>query len=192
MTIAKSKTLKAIAAVWVVAIITLCSITAYAAYVTLSVPNIQQAKSQWCWAACVEMSANYLGYDTYDQWDIVNHVFGTTSNPYPDKPGGDAENNKGMKYATSNSYKTVFSTSLLSISSMNTEMTNKRPIIMAWGYYTNGKRTGGHENVIYAVDTSTKYLKLQDPDGTSNTVSYSSLTSSSTRKYDQTYKIAQN
>lgn len=138
------------------------------------------------------MCADSLGYTSYDQWDIVKNVKGTSSNPYPNDPGGGSDYTNGMKFATSNDWKATESWSTITISAMNTEVSAGRPIILAWGYYTNGTRTCGHANVIYAVDASGKYIKLQDPDGNSYTKSYSSLTSDPAKKYDKTIKIATN
>lgn len=47
---------------------------ALAAWSSLGVSLVRQAKSQWCWAASLEMCASYLGYDDYDQWDIVHEL----------------------------------------------------------------------------------------------------------------------
>jgi hypothetical protein len=52
----KTKLKTQIAAVWAVALMLLSSITVYAAYTTINVDLVKQAKSNWCWAACLEMS----------------------------------------------------------------------------------------------------------------------------------------
>ncbi|MCD7729910.1 MAG: C39 family peptidase [Oscillospiraceae bacterium] len=157
----------------------------------VNVPLIGQNNTNWCWAACIEMSAKSLGYSTYTQEDIVNKVKGTTADPYPNVVGSGDDYGKGMEYATSNTYTASESMSTISISSMNTVLSTGKPIIMAWGYYTGTDRTGGHANVIMAVDTKTNVVKMQDPanGGSTKKMKYSELTSNSSKKYDKTISI---
>ena len=54
---------------------------------SVDVPLIGQTYSNWCWAACIEMSANALGYDDYTQADIVHKLKGTDDEPYPNVTG---------------------------------------------------------------------------------------------------------
>lgn len=193
MTYSKQNSIKrTIMLIWGIAFMLLSSTVALAAYVSITVTNVAQAKTNWCWAASIEMSADALGYSSYDQYDIVKYVKGTSADPYPNSPGSGDDYTNGMKYATSNNYKATESKSTITISAMKTEISAKRPIMMAWGYYSNGERTGGHANVIYAVDVDNNYVKMQDPDGNSYTYSYSELTSTSSRKYDKTIKISKN
>ena len=63
--------------------------------------------------------------------------------------------------------------------------------MIAWGKYSNGVRTGGHANVLMAVDTKTYYIKIQDPlnGGSTKKMQYSELTSNSLKKYDKSITI---
>ncbi|GMQ58383.1 hypothetical protein AN1V17_27780 [Vallitalea sediminicola] len=189
----KSKKNISISLVWILAVIMVGTITIYASYTTLDVTLINQAKSNWCWAACLEMSAKALVDTELDQWDIVKEVKGTSSNSYPNKPGGSSDYKDGMEYITDDMYTAsrVFET--WTLDEIDDEIdSNSTPIIMSWGYYnSSGDRTGGHANVIYAVDSSTEYLKIKDPggDGSTITIKYDDLFSSSSKKYDATVDI---
>ncbi|MCD7785582.1 MAG: hypothetical protein LUH18_08440, partial [Oscillospiraceae bacterium] len=62
---------------------------------SLDVTHYMQEKTNWCWAACIQMCADYLGYYK-TQTQIVTYVKGSDV----DEGGGDEEYYKGMKYAT--------------------------------------------------------------------------------------------
>lgn len=55
----KSK-MKNVIAVWLVAFM-MTGTVAYAAWNSIGVELVRQAKSNWCWAASLEMSATFLG-----------------------------------------------------------------------------------------------------------------------------------
>lgn len=188
----KTKLKTQIAAVWAVALMLLSSITVYAAYTTINVDLVRQAKSNWCWAACLEMSAHYLGYTTYDQWDIVKEVKGTASNPYPDEPGGASAYKEGMEFATSNDYTATRTTGTISISSMNTYMEDHMPLIIALGTYSGTNRTSGHAVVVFSVDKANNRFKVRNPASDyETTYNYSTITSTSqTTRWDATTKIS--
>ena len=158
---------------------------------SVDVPLIGQTYSNWCWAACIEMSANALGYDDYTQADIVHKLKGTDDEPYPNVTGKNDDYRKGIEYATSNNYTATVSSSTYNIADMNKILASSKPLMIAWGKYSNGVRTGGHANVLMAVDTKTYYIKIQDPlnGGSTKKMQYSELTSNSLKKYDKSITI---
>lgn len=180
-----------IASVWAAAFVLLGSVTAYAAYNTIGINLVRQAKSKWCWAACLEMSSHYLGYSTYDQWDIVKNVKGNFINPYPNESGLKEDYEKGMKFATNGDYTANRTSGVITISSMNAYMNSHVPLIISIGTYKNGERDSGHAVVVCAVDTANKKFKVKDPEVDRDvTYSYSTITSSSeSKRWDHTVKI---
>jgi hypothetical protein len=44
--------------------------------VTLPVPYVRQEQTQWCWAACAQMVANYLGNTNVRQCELANALHG--------------------------------------------------------------------------------------------------------------------
>lgn len=63
----------------VVALFFALAIPAFAASKTLGVSEIDQNKTEWCWAACSEMIGKY--YDSgsnRDQYDLVEYIKGNT------------------------------------------------------------------------------------------------------------------
>ncbi len=56
----------------------------------LDVPYFQQEQSEWCWAACTEMVATYLGIANVRQCELANFLHGQTN--CCQEPGSDACN----------------------------------------------------------------------------------------------------
>lgn len=190
----KKRVKRQIAVTWIVTFLLLCSITVQAAYQTLGVNLVRQAKSLWGWAACIEMSASYLGYTEHDQWDIVNHVKGTIFDKYPNKDGGSSDYKAGMEYATDNSYTLTFSSGTISIGSLADYIENHLPVHISLGTYdSSGKRQSGHGEVIYAVDEINQQVKVRNPgQDAEDTFAYSVLTDTTQTTYwDYTGIISQ-
>ena len=187
----KKSVKKQIVVIWLIACMICGSITAYAAYTSLGVSLVRQAKSQWCWAACLEMSSRYLGYTDYDQWDIVKEVKGTSSEPYPNKAGTASDYKAGMDFATNGNYTATRSDGTISISSMNSYMDDQVPLIIAIGSYSGGVRKTGHANVVFAVDEANNRFKTKDPAKDNDVIfNYSTITSTSqSQRWDATIKI---
>lgn len=191
MKLQKGKLL-AVTAVWLGAFIMINTV-AYAAWNSIGVDLVRQAKSNWCWAASLEMSATYLGYNDYDQWDIVKHVKGTSSTPYPNDTGNTSDYKNGMKYATGSDYTATRSSGTISLSSLNSYMNDSMPVILALGTYnSSGTRTSGHAVVVFSVDTANKKFKVKDPANDNDvTYNYDTITDTSqTRRWDATVKIS--
>ncbi len=174
--------------------VSLFTTTAFAAWTTLGVSLVRQAKSNWCWAASLEMCATYLGYTDYDQWDIVREVKGTSSNPYPNVTGGASDYRDGMEYATSNDYTATRTATVRTLAQLNTSMNNSMPVILAIGTYnSSGKRVSGHAVVCYAVNTSSNKLRVRDPARDSYVEYYypTLVSTQQTSRYDATVTISQ-
>ncbi len=187
------KKLISLLSVWLIAV-TMLATTAYAAWTTLDVDIIRQEKTQWCWAASLEMCATYLGYNDYDQWDIVKEVKGTLLNPYPNQPGNASNYRDGMEFATGNDYTASRTGTVFTISELENFMDDFMPVIFAIGTYdANGNRSG-HATVCYAVDVSANKVMYRDP-GYDNPVTkyYPTFIDSSRSSYcDGSAEIIQN
>lgn len=181
-----------IVTVWTIAAVLWGSMTVYAAYNSIGVDLVRQAKSNWCWAASLEMSSHYLGYTTYDQWDIVKKVKGTSSDSYPNEAGSASDYKAGMEYATGGDYTAKRTSGTISISSMNSYMNDQIPLIIALGTYQNGSRKSGHAVVVYSVDKANNRFKVKNPASDYDTTyNYSTITDSSqSTHWDATVKIS--
>ncbi len=187
----KKKKVKIIA-IWIMALMLLGSITVHAAYNYISVTLVRQAKSNWCWAACLEMSATSLGYTLYDQWDIVKEVKGTVSDSYPNETGGTMDYLEGMEFATYDNYTATRVSGTISMSSMDTYISRGIPVIIALGTYSSsGTRISGHAVVVFGVDEANNRFQVRDPGSDSVvTYNYATITNTSQSRYwDKTVKI---
>lgn len=156
---------------------------------TLGIKKVKQAKTNWCWAACAEMASNWENNASgRTQWNIVRHVKGSTSTPYPNEGGTPSETEEGAEYGTKflADYKSqTMACSLSFIKNILSKYGN--PVCAGCGYYKNGKRNGGHMLVIHGYDDASKILVCDPATGKSQWVSYSYfLNGYGGRKYDQT------
>lgn len=157
---------------------------------SLNVPLYQQETNVWCWAACIEMCAEYMGYTTtqygiVEAADALENEYGGTASDYT----------KGMLYATNNEYTATRTSTVLSASAIKNILASNVPVIIGIGTYSDSGRDG-HANVVIAVDQDNKYIRTNDPNyyGCSvKTYKYSVLTdSTSTKRYDSTIQITEN
>jgi len=172
----------------------LLTTTVFAAWTTLGVSLVRQAKSKWCWAASLEMCATYLGYTDYDQWDIVQEVKGSSSNPYPNVSGTASDYTDGMEFVTDNDYTATRTASVRTLSQLNTSMNNSMPVILAIGTYDpDGNRISGHAVVCYAVNISSNSLRVRNPASDSYVEYYypTFISTQQTSRYDATVTISQ-
>ena len=162
-------------------------------WVTLNVSLIRQDKSKWCWAACLEMCATYLGYDNYTQWDIVHELKGTSADPYPDLPGYTDDFQSGMLFASNNEYTTMDDT-IFTVSQMKAQLLDNKPFIMRLGFYNaDGEREFSHSVVGYSVNESTQYIHVRDPElDLYQEYCYPDILDKLRGRYDRTIKILQN
>ena len=163
----------------------------------VNVTPVKQAKIYWCWAACAEMAGKtvYLS-SNLTQWDVVKHIKGTTSEPYPDVTGNIGESAMGSAYVAyySRTFKGVYSK--WNFSQIANSLYKKYPIQAAGGYYdSENERHGGHVVVIYMTEeietatSSEQYIYYIDPaDGKSYKCTYTQFCDGSFngRRYDQT------
>ena len=118
----------------VVALFFALAIPAFAASKTLGVSEIEQNKTEWCWAACSEMIGKY--YDSgsnRDQYDLVEYIKGNTDN----QPGNTSNICDAIKYVSNNSVTFTSKSSALSFSECETEIDNSDPFIV-WLQGKNG------------------------------------------------------
>ncbi len=134
------------------------SITALAASTTLGVSEIDQNKTNWCWAACSEMIGKYYNNTSNrDQYDIVEEIKGNTNN----QTGTSSDICSAINYASVNSVTFQTSESALSFSSCQTEINNSDPFVV-WLQGKNGSVS--HVVVAAGYKTgSTNYLYIIDP-----------------------------
>jgi len=132
------------------------SITAFAASKTLGVSEIDQNKSNWCWAACAQMIGSYFNSSAgKDQYDIVKKIKGNTN----DQTGSDSDICKAIRYASGDTVTYKTSDSALSFSGCQTEIDDGDPFV--------AKLVGSdvsHVVVVSGYKTgSTNYLYVLDP-----------------------------
>lgn len=165
-----------------------------------NITEVKQAKSNWCWAACAEMAGTSVyPSSNRDQYDVVRHVKGKNSDPYPDKPGSIRDSANGSKYVAYNNTDFTSKNSKWNFSQIATSLSHGNPVQAGAGYYDGSKRTGGHVVVIYmsqfidgASGTET-YIDYLDPwDGASHHCSLDAFSDGSYngRKYDQTIYVS--
>lgn len=152
-------------------LIMLMGTTAFAAR-TLSITQVVQAKTNWCWAACSEMVGRYQNSNsTRDQWAVVKEVKGSS---YPNDGGTTSEIQQGIRYASVNTV-TYTNSSTLTFAKHESHIDNSDPLVvwMSWN--------SGNAHVVvcagYKTSGSTDYLYLIDPieDTTKEYYNYTSL-----------------
>lgn len=106
-------------------------------------PSIQQ-KSNWCWAACAEMVAEYRRPGSRNQSAIVSYIKGSTVN----EGGTSAEQAEGTTYATYNEIHYTWVNYAENYSMLRSDVSNYRPISVILGNYKyTTYRDGGHAMV---------------------------------------------
>lgn len=105
-------------------------------------PSIQQ-KSNWCWAACAEMVAEYRRPNSRNQSAIVSYIKGSDVNEF----GSIDELARGARYATYNEINFFGVDLYQSYDVLRTQLSEYRPMAFGFGKYENNLRTGGHAMV---------------------------------------------
>ena len=142
----------------------------FAASRTLGVSEIDQNKTKWCWAACLEMIGKYYNSaSNLDQYDIVRKIKGNTNNQ-----GGSISNVcDAIKYASVDRVTFKSKDNALSFNSCKTEIDNSNPFVI-WLQGQNGSMS--HVIVASGYKTgSTNYIYILDP-STNNDEQYFSYT----------------
>ncbi|MBR4555784.1 MAG: hypothetical protein IKO27_09365 [Ruminococcus sp.] len=165
---------------------TMMGLSTKAAYV--DVTAVKQQKTNWCWAACAQMSAMIACPAYYhNQSQIVTYIFGSTYNYAANIYQAAMGASYGSCY-----YRTFSSTSSpLSFSQINAKLTAGYPVQAGMVHYSGSTPDGGHMLEIYQTYSifSINYVLLVDPyDGSRGTLSYNYLlnTGPSGYKYEET------
>lgn len=135
-------------------------------------PQVVQAETNWCWAACAEMAGkNVYPASSRTQASVVEYVFGTQVN----ETGSRIQGAQGSQYVADNRKSFSYVDARWSYSQI-VEAINKGYVVQASvGYYdeTGTRRLGGHRLIIYATSFGST-LSYYDPgDGTTDTCTYS-------------------
>lgn len=158
--------------------------SALSQYDSVSITTVEQAKSNWCWAACAEMLArNIKPSTTYTQYDIVKYIKGTSSESYPNVTANASELRTGARYASGCIKGISTDYSVRSFSQIWNSIGNGYAVVASSAYYNSSNiRTNGHAVVIYATQFidgssgSSYYIDYIDPaDGSRNHCTYSSF-----------------
>jgi len=121
-----------------------------------TVVPVEQAKSNWCWAACAEMVIKHYG-GTADQWVVVNYIFPNLN--YPNYGGSIAQTDQAIDHYQSKK-NGMISSSSLSFTAVKYQINNNAPIVVGWKWYGGG----GHMVTIRGYDdASPQYVYWCDP-----------------------------
>ncbi len=125
----------------------------------LNVPQRYQEKNQWCWCASSQMVLLFKGY-SYSQaaiakWavggkNVANYLYGSDSS----RRGADLILKHFGKLDTQSH------AAALSLSSLQTEIAQSRPVLIRWGWDGGG----GHMLVIRGIANKSVYLNDPWPD----------------------------
>lgn len=129
---------------------------------SLSITRVQQAKSNWCWAACAEMVSTKLKYNI-KQNSIVTKIKGSEVN----EGASDSEITNALKYAVNYSYQ-VDCYDPYSYSKIQNNIARGLPIVMKMKW-----NSGGAHALVINGYTSNQNLILIDPASNCGTGYYS-------------------
>ncbi len=128
--------------------------------------GVQQAKSNWCWAASAEASAHHAyPNSTRSQYQAVYLIYGPE---YPNL-GANIEQTASAATYLAHNYVTYQGYYSMPISEFLTyQLTVDKVTILAFGYYTtSGTRTGGHAVTVQGIsldsDTGRRTIHLYEP-----------------------------
>ena len=95
--------------------------------------DVQQAKSNWCWAACAEMAGHYVYPQTdKSQWAVVRYFKGTATEDYPNVGGDSSDMERAVEYVANNTVDYSVVTAALRCSQIYNEVVvDRKPIIAA-------------------------------------------------------------
>lgn len=148
----------------------------------LNVPLIMQPTgSNWCWAACADMTAAYYGNTGVAQCDFANFLFGldgccaSPSSPLCDQ-GASAQDI--VKVYSNYGINSTLSESTVSFSSLDFEVSNSRPVEVGYQWFdSQGRPDGGHVALVIqtGVANNQEAVRVNDPAYGSGGVLYSNL-----------------
>lgn len=139
---------------------------------SLSYTMVNQAKTNWCWAASAENSARgsyqyrLAATPSRSQWDAVYHIKGNSSNQHPNVAGSISDIEEAAEYIARGKFNWGSSNSKKSFNTLKSQIIEyKTPVV--GGSYSSG---GGHAITCigYKInDSGTQYIRIYDPwDGT--------------------------
>jgi hypothetical protein len=139
------------------------------------VPQIPQAQSNWCWAACAQMVLRFYGNDTVQQLDIASRFFGPESCA---DPGSDLCNSAAQVDYLALVYsqwgrKVAYTPDKVSFDILQSEINANRPVEIGF----QGDDGNGHQVLVcgYNFDSTGPYLLVNDPLWGSGAVYYDNI-----------------
>lgn len=128
--------------------------------------GVQQAKSNWCWAASAEASAHHAyPNSTRSQYHAVNLIYGPEYYNYP----ADIEQTAQAATYLAHNYVTYQGHESMPVSEfLTSQLVRDRVTILCYGYYDQaGNRNGGHAVTVQGItldsDTATRTIHVYDP-----------------------------
>ena len=195
----KSKVCFSLILVWVL-IIQLCPLKTYATNIIymISITPVQQAYSNWCWAACAQMAGKTMYSSSgRTQYSVVNYLYGDSMEQYPNVQGTLNDSTEGSKYVTYYNRGFASTTSAWGFTSIENHMAQNKPIQAGIGGYFGTVRMTGHMVIIYGtahVEDSTGsywFVAYIDPDdGQNHYTSFSTFCQDGYYIYDQTVYVS--
>lgn len=119
---------------------------------TLSVNRVEQAKSNWCWAAAAEMVGTYNTTSNLRQYEIVYYFYGES---YPDVAGNVNQIATGINYS-SNYTKSAYVSNFFTLSSIKSNIDKAHPFVIRLAWNSGGGHAvacaGYSGSSIYVID----------------------------------------
>ena len=138
--------------------------------------DVQQAKTNWCWAACAEMAGHYVDPETdKTQWAVVRYFKGTSTDDFPNVPGNCYEIERAIEYVANNKVNYYVSGSALRCGDIYNEVVVDDKAIVASMQPSSGT---GHAILVYGIRYAcgVDYVRYIDPwEGESRMEVYSKL-----------------
>jgi hypothetical protein len=131
------------------------------AAVTLPVPYARQEQTQWCWAACTEMVARWLGVEGVRQCELANFLHGRTN--CCARPSSTACNKPSAVNDVGRVYRHVGVTGIgpdlpLTLPTLVAELAAGRAVEVGYLWLQGG----GHVAVVYGY-TAQGHFAVHDP-----------------------------
>jgi hypothetical protein len=131
------------------------------AAIMLDVPYVTQLESEWCWAACTQMVAAFLGNSNVQQCELANFLHGQAD--CCDNPDSDRCNQPCPYEGIGQVYQhlrinCISQTWAVNIQVLVREFTAQRPVEIGYLWY-NG---GGHVAILRGI-TDTGLIAVNDP-----------------------------
>lgn len=157
---------------WILPIILACALCplksqASTVYHSVSVPAEYQYMSNWCWAACARMAGKTMYYaSSRSQFAIVNLIYGSPENQYPNVGGLIDDSVTGSEYVAYYHRSFAYTLSAWSFSSIDNHIANGKPVQAIQHHYKPG--TGQWNHVVIISQTA----HVEDSTGSYFAVSY--------------------